>query len=153
VTVKTSFPDGSILSLSPVSVTTDGTEVHHTDGKGNEIDLNVGTGSTLPAQGGATWKNTGNKNEEYQRTTWGRIEGAGVGFTTASWVFEEDPGKAGRHGVPVVKTTQKLTLDLDVRPAMCQYEVDVTVVEGEGEKPNFFNSKTYRSGTQKIFLP
>jgi hypothetical protein len=109
--------------------------------------------STAPATGSATWKNTGNKQADYQRSTWGRIEGAGIGTATASWVFDEDPGKAGRHGVPIVKTTQELDLGLDVRPVKCEYTVDVTVVEGDGARAGFFNSKTYKSGKQNIFLP
>jgi hypothetical protein len=150
---RTTFPDGVILDLQPTSLKSDGTQVQHSDGKGTEIDLSIGTPSNLPAQGSATWKNTGSQKEDYARTTWGRIEGSGVGFPVASWVFEEDLGAAGRHGVPILKTTQELSLGLNVRPVICEYEVDVTVVKGEGEKPGFFNSETHRSGKQKVFLP
>jgi hypothetical protein len=154
VTVNLSFPDGSIVSLSPVSIASDKTTVHHTDAQGHEIDIGLNAGQAVsPATGNATWKNTGNKSQDYQRVTWGRIEGAGIGTPTGAWVFEEDLGKAGRHGVPIVKTTQELDLSLDVRPVMCEYTVDVTVVEGDGAKPGFFNSKTYKSGKQTIFLP
>jgi hypothetical protein len=133
-------------------VQSDGTLVHHTDQGGRELDLNIGTGSTLPAQGGATWKNTGSRGADYQRTTWGRIQGSGVGFRVAQWVFEEDQGKAGRHGVPISKTTEELSLGLSVRPALCEYEVEVTVVEGDGASPNFFNSHTHKSGKQRVIL-
>jgi hypothetical protein len=43
VTFRASFPDGSILSLTPVAITSDKTDVHHVDGKTHEIDLSVGT--------------------------------------------------------------------------------------------------------------
>jgi hypothetical protein len=153
MTFRTTLPDGQILDLKPVSITSDGTQIHHTDSHNTETGLNIGTPATLPAQGGATWKDTGTKGEDYQRTTWGRIEGVGKGFNVATWVFEEDPGKGGRHGVPILKTTQELSLDLDVRQVMCEYEVEVTVVEGDGTKPGFFNSSTHKSGKQKVFLP
>jgi hypothetical protein len=151
-TFRITFLDGDILSVLPTSVQSDGTQVHHTDSKGNEIDLNAGTGATLPAQGGATWKNTGTKGQDYQRTTWGRIQGSGIGFKTAMWVFEEDPGKGGRHGVPISQTTEELSLGLSVRPALCEYEVEVTIVDGDGERPGFFNSHKHSSGKQRVIL-
>ena len=151
-TFRAAFPDGVITALTPVDRATSATEVQHADAAGHDVELSVGAGAALPAQANVAVKGNTNHSEEYARHTWARVQGSGVGFREALWVFEEDQGKGGRHGIPVERSTETLTLDLSVRPAVCEYEVEATVVEGDGEAPGWFNSKAHKSGIQRVLM-
>jgi hypothetical protein len=152
VVFRVIFADGVILALSPTSRKSESTEVQYTNTNGGEVGANVGTAAALPAQAGVSASFSRSNEQLFQRRTWSRIQGSGVGFKTAEWVFEEDPGEAGRHGVSD-RTTEPLSIDTSVRPALIEYEIDVTVVEGEGKESRWLNTKKHKSGQQRIILP
>lgn len=150
LTVK--FTDGEIVTLSPSSVKNDQNEVQHSDSDGVELAANVGSIPTLPAQIGLSTTVSRNKGRTFNRQTWGRIQATGIGFSTAEWVFEEDPGEAGRHGV-LDHTTELLSITTSLRPALIEYEIEVTAVEGDGKESSWLNTRKHKSGPQRVILP
>jgi hypothetical protein len=151
-TVKFKFLDGTILSLEPTSIAAAFTLVHHTNGTENQVGIHAGTGSGIPGQGTLMMRIKKKKGQNFKRGTCARLDGTGVGTRVATWVLDEDPGEAGRHGIPIVHGVQEFTIELDVRPSICYYEVQFTVVRGEGKKPTWWNSKRYSTGEQMVSL-
>jgi hypothetical protein len=151
-TFSATFLDGEIKSILPVDVTSSRTEVHHTDSHGSELSATIGTPATVPVQVTGGVKGTDSAAQDYTRHTWGRIQGTGIGTKKALWIFEEDQGKAGRHGIPVERATETLTIELSVRPAVCEYEIEATVVRGDGKEAGLLNSREHKSGPQRVLL-
>jgi hypothetical protein len=150
LTVK--FTDGEIIALSPSSIKLDPNQIQHANTNAVNLSANLGSAPTLPAQ--LTLGTTVSRNNErtFNRQTWGRIQATGTGFSTAEWVFEEDSSEAGRHGV-LDHTSELLSITTSVRPALLEYEIEVTAVEGDGEESNWLNTKKHNSGPQRIVLP
>jgi hypothetical protein len=151
-TVRIKFIDGTIISLEPTSISAAFTLVHHTNGTENQVGIHASTGSAIPGQGSLMMKIKKKKGQNFKRGTCARLDGTGVGTHVATWVLDEDPGEAGRHGIPILHGIQEFSIELDVRPVICYYEVQFTVVRGEGKKPTRWNTKRYTTGEHMVSL-
>jgi hypothetical protein len=134
LTLSVQLTDGSILAVSPDTLSGPITEAEVSNDNSHQTTVNASLDAgNAPAvmSIGASTTFTQAEHIAYTRRTRGTIRGTGVGSRQAYWVMKEDSGPAAQDGLD---PDFDLAVKMNVRPAVISYEIVVGICRGKGKE-------------------